>query len=309
MATFYHDQDPSFVLGSFPWQNSSNNMCSFIQEGATNSSFSEIMLPDNDHEYLQEIPLHAQIYETTTPLYEKCMPFSCISDPSLSTVVVKPDSNSSSMVVHQPLSQCVDQVTQAEKQNPMEDKRKKMKGKAEERTKRVAKKQKKAAEEAPRGYVHVRARRGEATDSHSLAERARREKIKARMTLLRSLVPGCDKMVGKALILDRIIKYVQILQTQVEVLAAKLASVNPVCINDFEVDSNTLAQETCNLDVQIPLVLESNSPQLTSFLAESCTLTGPNFLLPNQEQTLMINEFQDNTNQLWTTDEQNFRII
>lgn len=43
--------------------------------------------------------------------------------------------------------------------------------KAEEKTKRVAKKQKKAPEEAPRGYVHVRARRGEATDSHSLAER------------------------------------------------------------------------------------------------------------------------------------------
>lgn len=129
MATFYQDQDPSFVLGSFPWQNSSNNMCSFIQEGATNSSFSETMLPNNHHEYLQEIPLHAQIYETTAPLYEKCMPFSCISDPSLSTVVVKPDSNSSSMVVDQLLSQCVDQVTQAEKQNPMEDKRKKMKGK------------------------------------------------------------------------------------------------------------------------------------------------------------------------------------
>lgn len=29
----------------------------------------------------------------------------------------------------------------------------------------------KAAEEAPTDYVHVRARRGQATDSHSLAER------------------------------------------------------------------------------------------------------------------------------------------
>jgi len=36
---------------------------------------------------------------------------------------------------------------------------------------RPAKKQKKVPVEPPTGYVHVRARRGEATDSHSLAER------------------------------------------------------------------------------------------------------------------------------------------
>ncbi|KAE9466024.1 hypothetical protein C3L33_02070, partial [Rhododendron williamsianum] len=45
-------------------------------------------------------------------------------------------------------------------------------------------------------YVHVRARRGQATDSHSLAERARREKINARMKLLQELVPGCNKVEG-----------------------------------------------------------------------------------------------------------------
>ncbi|KAI5583921.1 hypothetical protein BDE02_06G048700 [Populus trichocarpa] len=43
-------------------------------------------------------------------------------------------------------------------------------------------------------YVHVRARRGQATDSHSLAERARREKINQRMKLLQELVPGCNKV-------------------------------------------------------------------------------------------------------------------
>ncbi|CAL9129048.1 unnamed protein product [Musa textilis] len=42
--------------------------------------------------------------------------------------------------------------------------------------------------------VHVRARRGQATDSHSLAERARREKINARMKVLQELVPGCSKV-------------------------------------------------------------------------------------------------------------------
>ncbi|CAL2231567.1 unnamed protein product [Prunus armeniaca] len=43
-------------------------------------------------------------------------------------------------------------------------------------------------------YIHVRARRGQATDSHSLAERARREKISERMKILQDLVPGCNKV-------------------------------------------------------------------------------------------------------------------
>nr|GME18954.1 transcription factor bHLH137-like [Ipomoea batatas] len=85
-------------------------------------------------------------------------------------------------------------------------------------------------EEAPVGvgYIHVRARRGQATDSHSLAERVRREKISERMKVLQALVPGCDKVTGKALILDEIINYVQSLQNQVEFLSMKLASENPM---------------------------------------------------------------------------------
>nr|XP_009776015.1 PREDICTED: transcription factor bHLH79 isoform X4 [Nicotiana sylvestris] len=47
--------------------------------------------------------------------------------------------------------------------------------------------------EPPKDYIHVRARRGQATDSHSLAERARREKISERMKILQDLVPGCNK--------------------------------------------------------------------------------------------------------------------
>ncbi|WOK95276.1 transcription factor bHLH48-like [Canna indica] len=76
-------------------------------------------------------------------------------------------------------------------------------------------------------YVHVRARRGQATDSHSLAERARREKINARMKLLQELVPGCSKITGTALVLDEIINHVQSLQRQVEFLSMRLAAVNP----------------------------------------------------------------------------------
>ncbi|KAJ8544794.1 hypothetical protein K7X08_017377 [Anisodus acutangulus] len=76
-------------------------------------------------------------------------------------------------------------------------------------------------------YIHVRARRGQATDSHSLAERARREKISKKMQYLQDLVPGCNKVTGKAGMLDEIINYVQSLQKQVEFLSMELATLNP----------------------------------------------------------------------------------
>ncbi|XP_021888817.1 transcription factor bHLH74 isoform X2 [Carica papaya] len=76
--------------------------------------------------------------------------------------------------------------------------------------------------EAPKeNYIHVRARRGQATNSHSLAERVRREKISERMRLLQELVPGCNKITGKAVMLDEIINYVQSLQQQVEILHSR----------------------------------------------------------------------------------------
>ncbi|CAH8382300.1 unnamed protein product [Eruca vesicaria subsp. sativa] len=90
-------------------------------------------------------------------------------------------------------------------------------------------------QESPKDYIHVRARRGQATDSHSLAERARREKISERMRTLQNLVPGCDKVTGKALMLDEIINYVQSLQNQVEFLSMKLASMSPM-VYDFGSD-------------------------------------------------------------------------
>ncbi|KAG0455677.1 hypothetical protein HPP92_023465 [Vanilla planifolia] len=75
-------------------------------------------------------------------------------------------------------------------------------------------------------YIHVRAKRGQATNSHSLAERVRREKISERMRVLQDLVPGCNKITGKAVMLDEIINYVQSLQRQVEFLSLKLAAIN-----------------------------------------------------------------------------------
>ncbi|KAL4372365.1 hypothetical protein AHAS_Ahas06G0258500 [Arachis hypogaea] len=89
--------------------------------------------------------------------------------------------------------------------------------------------------EAPKeNFIHVRARRGQATNSHSLAERVRREKISERMRLLQELVPGCNKITGKAVMLDEIINYVQSLQQQVEFLSMKLATVNPELNFDVE---------------------------------------------------------------------------
>lgn len=76
----------------------------------------------------------------------------------------------------------------------------------------------------PVDVIHVRARRGQATDSHSLAERVRRERISQRMKLLQDLVPSCSKVLGKAAMLEEIINYVKSLQQQVEFLSMRLAA-------------------------------------------------------------------------------------
>ncbi|XP_009587041.1 uncharacterized protein LOC107766787 [Nicotiana tabacum] len=98
-----------------------------------------------------------------------------------------------------------------------------------------SKEKSKITEDKKPDYIHVRARRGQATDSHSLAERVRREKISERMRFLQDLVPGCNKITGKAGMLDEIINYVQSLQRQVEFLSMKLAAVNPRL--DIEIDN------------------------------------------------------------------------
>ncbi|KAL8556081.1 hypothetical protein ACS0TY_003767 [Phlomoides rotata] len=131
---------------------------------------------------------------------------------------------------------------------------KRMKGCAEEdkSTTTSASTAAKASEAPKTDYIHVRARRGEATDSHSLAERVRREKISERMKYLQDLVPGCNKITGKAGMLDEIINYVQSLQRQVEFLSMKLAAINPRL--DFDVE-NYLLKEI------IPTIGASSSDQ------------------------------------------------
>ncbi|GKV46531.1 hypothetical protein SLEP1_g53508 [Rubroshorea leprosula] len=79
-------------------------------------------------------------------------------------------------------------------------------------------------QQKPKEVVHVRAKRGQATDSHSLAERVRRERIKEKLRCLQDLVPGCYKTMGMAMMLDVIINYVQSLQNQIEFLSMKLSA-------------------------------------------------------------------------------------
>nr|XP_011465955.1 PREDICTED: transcription factor UNE12 isoform X2 [Fragaria vesca subsp. vesca] len=79
---------------------------------------------------------------------------------------------------------------------------------------------------APTAAVHqppairprVRARRGQATDPHSIAERLRRERIAERMKALQELVPSCNKT-DRAAMLDEIVDYVKFLRLQVKVLS------------------------------------------------------------------------------------------
>ncbi|CAN0902296.1 Transcription factor BEE 3 [Linum grandiflorum] len=86
--------------------------------------------------------------------------------------------------------------------------------------------------------VHVRARRGQATDSHSLAERVRRGKINERLKCLQNIVPGCYKTMGMAVMLDEIINYVQSLQNQVDFLSMKLTAASTYY--DFNAEEEAL---------------------------------------------------------------------
>ncbi|KAL7222534.1 hypothetical protein ACSBR1_024263 [Camellia fascicularis] len=168
--------------------------------------------------------------------------------------------------------------------------------------------------EVPKDYIHVRARRGQATDNHSLAERARREKISERMKLLQALVPGCDKVTGKALVLDEIISYVRSLQYQVEVLSMKLASVNPM-FYDFgmDLDAFMVPHETlmnCEEESPLPNVQQCNSAQFTTPNSYPLLDSSSSSLLFDHQQVQIPNIFpQDNGQLLWEVDDQRQKLI
>ncbi|PIN25817.1 hypothetical protein CDL12_01441 [Handroanthus impetiginosus] len=75
-----------------------------------------------------------------------------------------------------------------------------------------------AAPHPPGIRPRVRARRGQATDPHSIAERLRRERIAERIRALQELVPSVNKT-DRAAMLDEIVDYVKFLRLQVKVLS------------------------------------------------------------------------------------------
>ncbi|KAJ4710674.1 transcription factor bHLH49 [Melia azedarach] len=155
-------------------------------------------------------------------------------------------------------------------------------------------------------YIHVRARRGQATNSHSLAERVRREKISERMKFLQDLVPGCSKVTGKAVMLDEIINYVQSLQRQVEFLSMKLATVNPRL--DFNIEgllakdmlqSRAGPSSTLGFSPDLPMPYPSLHPSQQGLMQASLPGMGsPSDILRrtiNSQLTPMTGGFKDPT--------------
>ncbi|XP_019458205.1 PREDICTED: transcription factor bHLH74-like isoform X2 [Lupinus angustifolius] len=150
--------------------------------------------------------------------------------------------------------------------------------------------------EAPKDtFIHVRARRGQATNSHSLAERVRREKISERMRLLQELVPGCNKITGKAVMLDEIINYVQSLQKQVEFLSMKLATVNPELTFDMErILSKDILQSRIGHGIggYGPGISSSHPFPNESFQGTMTGMPSTSTQFPPLPQTVLDHEFQ-----------------
>ncbi|KAK8570131.1 hypothetical protein V6N13_002829 [Hibiscus sabdariffa] len=96
-----------------------------------------------------------------------------------------------------------------------------------------------AAPHPPAMRPRVRARRGQATDPHSIAERLRRERIAERIRALQELVPSVNKT-DRAAMLDEIVDYVKFLRLQVKVLTMSrlggAAAVSPL-VTDIPLSS------------------------------------------------------------------------
>lgn len=317
----------------------------------TTTSFPQFYQPD--HFLHQEIPSKSYVNESTCSIFDQsCTKVTHFSNngPSLTN---KTSTDSSSVTDK---LESGEQVTQKVHAAAMDKKRKTKKGplpvnsaqskaigdqlakgKKQRKCGRIMKEDEdkksnedkkvpeKAAEEAPpTGYIHVRARRGQATDSHSLAERVRREKISERMKILQALVPGCDKVTGKALMLDEIINYVQSLQNQVEFLSMKLASLNPM-FYDFGMDLDpyiarpeptlsNMASPVQNMQqcdpMQAPIISATNNSLRTD--------TANNYpQLDSSASALLIQEShhipqilsQENGQLLWDVDDRRQKLI
>ncbi|KAI3796075.1 hypothetical protein L1987_38738 [Smallanthus sonchifolius] len=112
-----------------------------------------------------------------------------------------------------------------------------------------------AKPEPPKDYIHVRARKGQATDSHVLVESKRKDH--KRMKFLQDLVPGCDK--------------VQLLQNQVEFLSMKLATINPrTDINMEAVLSKDVICEICSTEQQVAQICTKYGVKMGEYFCGIC---------------------------------------
>ncbi|KAJ8752567.1 hypothetical protein K2173_005456 [Erythroxylum novogranatense] len=283
MSGFSYQHHP-FVLDSVILQSTPiKNMSGFMENGNIKTNCFSQFYP---FESLYETPVDVSFQEVS---HVDQNSYVVPSDTETSSVTKKQSTGSSTVVNKLESGEQVTQVvipmnkkrkhtngstlTSAQSKDAWEDKSKNHKkcngevNEAEKKPKAEKKDQKKVTEEPPTGYIHVRARRGQATDSHSLAERVRREKISERMKTLQRIVPGCDKVTGKAQMLDEIINYVQSLQNQVEFLSMKLASVNPL-FYDFGVDLDhfiVMPEKLNNLPSPLPSVQQCSPTQSAAF--------------------------------------------
>ncbi|XP_050225855.1 basic helix-loop-helix protein 80 [Mercurialis annua] len=298
MAAFSYQQHHPFHFDSVFLPNTTiKNLSAFMEEGNSNifmnPNYFAQFYPSHDQISLENSDLDARFYDSTPTLDHSSMVAFSDNENEPSSVTKKQSTDNSSTVVDK--AESGEQVSQ--KMSPMDKKRKNSLNSAQSKDARdgKSKKQKKCNNEIkeedkkgknekkdekkihdqdpPTGYIHVRARRGQATDSHSLAERVRREKISERMKILQRLVPGCDKVTGKALMLDEIINYVQSLQNQVEFLSMKLASVNPM-FYDFGVDLDSLMVRPEGLSNLASQHMQQCTPP-TAFADATTTTTTP----------------------------------
>ncbi|KAK9732841.1 hypothetical protein RND81_04G026400 [Saponaria officinalis] len=140
----------------------------------------------------------------------------------------------------------------------------------------------------------VRARRGQATDPHSIAERLRRERIAERMKALQELVPSCNKT-DRAAMLDEIVDYVKFLRLQVKVLSmsrlggagavAQLVSdVPPMSIEGEDVEGGQVAWDKWSNDgteQQVARLIEQDIGAAMQFLQSKALCIMPISLASN----------------------------
>ncbi|KAF0909087.1 hypothetical protein E2562_031344 [Oryza meyeriana var. granulata] len=135
-------------------------------------------------------------------------------------------------------------------------------------------------QQPPAPRPKVRARRGQATDPHSIAERLRRERIAERMRALQDLVPNTNKT-DRAAMLDEILDYVKFLRLQVKVLSmsrlggagavAQLVADIPIAVKGEASDSGSKQQiwekwSTDGTEKQVAKLMEEDIGAAMQFL-------------------------------------------